>query len=172
MGLTASRKISRKAPMKGVKAIGFAPYLSSDPVVSTATGVIVLPENITDAPSIARVEVKATGNNIVDTGTFDEATRTNEYVAVNTFFVPGNDVAFRNKIQEYAGILCTFFIEDYNGNVYVQGAKNGCDVMTLVSGTDQQGFTVTVNSKEADAMYLLASTAVTEYIAAQLPLEA
>ena len=89
MGLTKSRLISRAAPMKGVKAIGFAPFLASDPVMNTVTGVVDLP--VTIAPlvptgTIARVEVKATGNNIVDTGTFDEATRTNEYVAVNTFF--------------------------------------------------------------------------------------
>ena len=115
--------------MKGVKAIGFAPFLASDPVMNTVTGVVDLP--LTIAPlvptgTIARVEVKATGNNIVDTGTFDEATRTNEYVAVNTFFIPGIDIELRNQIQGYAGILQTIFIEDYNDkfkrsrtNVYV-----------------------------------------------------
>lgn len=164
MGLTTSRLISRAAPMKGVKAIGFAPFLASDPVVNTATGVIILPVGMTTPPAIARVEVKATGNNIVDTGTFDEATRTNEYVAVNTFFIPGIDIELRNQIQGYAGILQTIFIEDYNGKIYVQGAKNGCDVMTLVSGTDSQGFAVTINSKEAEAMYELAEAGKADYL--------
>lgn len=169
MGLTKSRLISRLAPMKGVKAIGFAPFLASDPVMNTVTGVVDLPAIMT-ANSIARVGVKATGNNIVDTGTFDEATRTNEYVAVNTFFIPGIDIELRNQIQGYAGILQTIFIEDYNGKIYVQGAKNGCDVMTLANGTDTQGFSVTINSKEAEPMYQLASAAVTEYLAALMPL--
>jgi hypothetical protein len=133
MGLTNSRTISRKGPMKGVKAIGFAPFLASDPVVNTATGVIVLPTNIPSTSGIARVEVKATGNNIVDTGTFDEATRTTEFVAVNTFFIPGIDLELRTQIQGMDGILQTIFIEDYNGKIYVQGAKNGCDVMTLIN---------------------------------------
>ena len=173
MGLTKSRLISRLAPMKGVKAIGFAPFLASDPVMNTVTGVVDLPMTI--APlvptgTIARVEVKATGNNIVDTGTFDEATRTNEYVAVNTFFIPGIDIELRNQIQGYAGILQTIFIEDYNGKIYVQGAKNGCDVMTLANGTDTQGFSVTINSKEAEPMYQLASAAITEYLLALMPL--
>lgn len=168
MGLTTSRLISRAAPMKGVKAIGFAPFLASDPVVNTATGVIILPVGMTTPPAIARVEVKATGNNIVDTGTFDEATRTNEYVAVNTFFIPGIDIELRNQIQGYAGILQTIFIEDYNGKIYVQGAKNGCDVMTLVSGTDSQGFAVTINSKEAEAMYELAEAGKEDYFAGLL----
>lgn len=168
MGLTKSRLISRAAPMKGVKAIGFAPFLASDPVVNTATGVIILPVGMTTPPAIARVEVKATGNNIVDTGTFDEATRTNEYVAVNTFFIPGIDIELRNQIQGYAGILQTIFIEDYNGKIYVQGAKNGCDVMILVNGTDSQGFAVTINSKEAEAMYELAEAGKADYFAGLL----
>jgi len=173
MGLTKSRLISRLAPMKGGKAIGFAPFLASDPVINTVTGVVDLPETIAPVVptgTIARVEVKATGNNIVDTGTFDEATRTNEYVAVNTFFIPGIDIELRNQIQGYAGILQTIFIEDYNGKIYVQGAKNGCDVMTLANGTDSQGFSVTINSKEAEPMYMLTSTAVADYTAALMPI--
>ena len=163
MGLTKSRIVSRQAPMKGVKAIGIAPYLASDPVVNTLTGVVVLPANITTVPSIARLEVKATGNNIVETGTFDEATRTNEYVGVNTFFVPGNDRALRNELQGNNGILKTVFIEDYNGKIYCLGSKNGCDIMTIVGGSDSQGFTITINSKEAELMYELASAGVADY---------
>lgn len=169
MTFLKSRLISRKAPMKGVKAVSFAPYLAADPVVNTATGVVTLPVGITTPASIARIEVKATGNNIIDTGTFDEATRTNEYVAVNTFFVPGNDLTLRNQVQGYAGILQTVFIEDYNGVIYVAGSQNGCDVMTLVGSSDTQGFTFTVNSKEIDMMYMLAPAGVTAYRAALLP---
>jgi len=169
MGLTKSRIISRQAPMKGVKTIGIARYLASAPVVNTLTGVLVLPTHITTAPSIARLEVKATGNNIVETGTFDEATRTNEYVGVNTFFVPGNDIALRNELQGNSGILKTVFIEDYNGKVYCLGAKNGCDIMTIVGGSDSQGFTLTINSKEAEMMYELATTGVEDYVDSILP---
>lgn len=169
MGLTTSRLLSRKAPMKGVKAVGFAPFLSSDPVVNTPTGVIDLPTHMTTPPAIARVEVKATGNNIVETGAFDEATRTNEYVGVNTFFIPGNDLKLRNEIQTDSGFLKTIFIEDYNGKIYVLGSQNGCDVMTIVGGSDSQGFTVTINSKETELMYELAAAGVTAYLAALLP---
>ena len=169
MGLTKSRIISRQAPMKGVKAVGIAPYLASAPVVSTLTGVIALPTHITTPASIARLEVKATGNNIVETGTFDEATRTNEYVGVNTFFVPGNDIALRNELQGNSGILKTVFIEDYNGKVYCLGAKNGCDIMTIVGGSDSQGFTLTINSKEAEMMYELAATGLEDYLDSILP---
>ena len=88
MGFTKSRIISRTAPMKGVKAIGLAPYSANDLPVNTATGVIDIPNSMNGL--IARIEVKATGNNIVETGTFDEATRTMEYVGVNTFFIAGN----------------------------------------------------------------------------------
>jgi hypothetical protein len=168
MGLTTSRKVSRSAPMKGVKAIAFAPYDSSDLVVNTVTGVIALPAVMTTPPAIARVEVKATGNNVLDTGTFDEATRTIEYVGVNTFFIPGIDIELRNEIQSYAGHLVTMFIEDYNGKFYCLGSQNGCDVMTLVNGTDSQGFQVTVNSKEAEPMYEVTGAGITEYQSALL----
>jgi hypothetical protein len=116
--------------MKGVRAIGIAPYLASAPVVNTVTGVIALPSHISTGTTIARFEVKATGNNVIETGTFDEATRTNEFVGVNTFFIPGNDVELRNELQGNNGILKTVFIEDYNGKIYCLGAKNGCDIMT------------------------------------------
>jgi hypothetical protein len=152
--------------MKGVKAVSFAPFLASDPVVNTATGVVVLPAAIPASAGIARVEVRATGNNILDTGTFDEATRTTEFVAVNTFFIPGIDLVLRNQIQGMDGILQTIFIEDYNGKIYVQGAKNGCDVMSLINGTDSQGFAVTINSKENEAMFELAPEGIVLYDAA------
>lgn len=167
---TNSRKVSRKAPMKGVKAIGIASYLSSDPVTNTPTGVLELPASLKTA-KIARIEVRATGNNILDTGTFDEATRTNEYVAVNTFFVPGIDDKLRNSVQGYAGILTTVFIEDYNGKIYVAGSNNGCDIMTNAFGTDTQGFSLTINSRELDPMYSLSSDAIEEYNTALMPLE-
>jgi hypothetical protein len=169
MGLTKSRPLSRKAPMKGVKAIGIAPYTPGDLVTNTSTGVLELPASM-GAATIARVEVKATGNNIVETGTFDEATRTIEYVGVNTFFIPGNDDPLRTEIQTYAGFLKTIFVEDYNGKIFCLGSQNGCDVMTLVTGSDSQGWTVTINSKELDAAYVLTSTAVTDYTAALMPI--
>ncbi len=170
MGLTKSRVVSRTAPMKGVKAIAFAPYDPSDLVENTPIGVVALPAVMTTPPAIARVGVKATGNNVVDTGTFDEATRTIEYVGVNTFFIPGNDISLRNEMQTYAGILTTTFVEDYNGKVYIGGSQNGCDVMTLVSGTDNQGFQVTVNWKEKEPMYELTGAGLVAYQAAILPL--
>lgn len=151
--------------MKGVKAIGIAPYLASDTVQNTTTGVVELPASM-GAGTIARIEVKASGNNIVETGTFDEATRTNEYVGVNTFFVPGNDVALRNELQGNSGILKTVFIEDYNGKYYALGSQNGCDIMTIVGGSDSQGFTITINSKEKELMYELTAPAIADYTAA------
>jgi hypothetical protein len=155
--------------MKGIKAVSFAPFLASTPVVNTLAGVVALPA-IMGALSIARVEVRSTANNLIETGTFDEATRTNEYVGVNTFFIPGNDLTLRNEIQTDLGILKTIFIEDYNGVIRVLGSLNGCDVMTLVSGSDSQGFTVTINSKEIDLAYTLAPSGVTAYNAALLPI--
>ena len=104
-----------------------------------------------------------------ETGTFDEATRTNEYVGVNTFFIPGNDDDLRTEIQTDSGFLKTVFIEDYNGKIYVLGSQNGCDIMTIVGGSDSQGFTITINSKELELMYVLAAGGVTDYQSAILP---
>lgn len=155
--------------MKGVKAIGLAPFTPGDLVINAPTGVASLPDSMTTLPSIVRLEVKATGNSVVDTGTFDEATRTIEYVGVNKFFIPGNDDELRNEIQTDAGFLKTVFVEDYNGKIYVLGSQNGCDIMVLEWSTDLQGFNVTINSKEAEAMYVLAAGGVTDYQAALLP---
>jgi len=168
MSLTKSRLVSRKAPMKGIKSVFFAPYLASTPVVNTVIGVVALPA-IINALSVTKVEVKALGNNIVETSTFDEATRTNEIVGVLTFFVNGNDLSLRNEITTDSGILKTIFVEDYNGIIRVLGSQNGCDVMTLVSGSDLQGFTVTINSKEVDLAFTLAPLGVIALNAALLP---
>lgn len=161
-----SRKISRKAPMKGVKAIGLVLFKNNDLVVNTSNGVITLPASMTTPPAIVRLEVKATGNNFVETGTFDEATRTTEYAGVNTFFIAGNDLALRNQVQGNDGFLQVVFIEDYNGKIHVAGSQNGADVVTVVGGTDSQGWMITINSKEAEAAYELAAAGITAYRAA------
>lgn len=160
MAFTTSRTVSRKAPMKGVKAIGLVLFDPDDLVVNTVTGVLVLPAAFT---SITRLEVRATGNNFVETGTFDEATRTTEYVGVNTFFVPGIDISLRNEVQGNDGFLQVVFIEDYNNKVYVAGSQNGADIMTIVGSTDTQGFALTVNSKESTPMFELSEAAITAY---------
>lgn len=168
MGITKSRKVSREAPMKGIKAIGIAPYVDSDLVVNTVTGVVELPNSMTTPAAIARFECRATGNNLVETGTFDEATRTNEYVGVNTFFIPGNDDELRNQLEGNAGFLKVVFVEDFNGKIRVLGSQNGCYIMTIVGGTDTQGFTVTINSKELDLAYSLTPAGITDYRSAIL----
>lgn len=160
MAFSNSRNISRKAPMKGVKAIGLALFDPEDLIANTGTGVIALPASML---SVTRLEVKATGNNFVETGTFDEATRTMEYVGVNTFFLAGNDLALRNAVQGNDGYLQVVFIEDYNGKIYVAGSQNGADIATVVGGSDSQGFTVTINSKEAEPAYELGAAGITAY---------
>jgi len=163
MGLTNSRIVSRTAPMKGVKAVSFGNFLASTPVVNTATGVIALPDNIS---AIQRVNVKATGNNSLDPGVFDPETRTSEYAAVLSFFIPGNDDTLRKEIQTFSGFLQTIFIEDYNGKIYVLGSKNGCELVSYGFSSDKQGWDIVINSKEAEAMYVLAAAGVTAYLAA------
>jgi hypothetical protein len=153
--------------MKGIKAIGIAPYDALNLPVNTATGVIDIPDHMVG--KIARIEVKASGNNIVETGTFDEATRTMEYVGVNTFFVPDTNENLRAEIQTLAGFLCTIYVEDYNGKVRILGSQNGCDIMTVVGGTDVQGFTLTINSKEKEMAYTVTGAGIAEYKGAFLP---
>lgn len=163
MAITKSRKVSRLSPMKGIKAIGIAPYVDNDLVVNAVTGVVELPNSMITPAAIARYEVRATGNNLVETGTLDEATRTHEYVGVNTFFIPGNDDELRKEMQGNDGLLKVVFIEDYNGTVRVLGSQNGCDLMTILTGTDSQGFTLTINSKELDLAYSLTPAGITDY---------
>jgi len=168
--LTGSRSISRCAPMKGIKSIGFAKYDGSNLIVNTTTGVVALPAYLKTPPSIARFEVKATGNKFDDTGTFDEATRTNEFVGVNTVFIPGNDIALRNAMMAFNGSLWLTFIEDYNGKVFVFGSGNGADITTVVNSSDTQGWTVTVQSKERNTAFEITGTGITDYLAAIMPI--
>jgi hypothetical protein len=170
MGLTKSRNISRTAPMKGIKAIGIAPFTVGDVVVNTATGVLVLPLSMTTVPTIARLEVRASGNKIDDNGALDKETRTSEFIGALSFFVPGNDDVLRKEIQGYAGILKTVFIEDYNGTVRCLGSQNGCDILTTSFSSDTQGWTITIDSREVEAAYSLTALAIADYVDAQLPL--
>ena len=86
-----------------------------------------------------------------------------EYVNVLTFFIPGNDIELSNELDGIAGNLKTVFIEDFNGKIYALGSKNGCDIMTVTGGSDSQGYTITINSKEVEKMYTLAAGGVTDY---------
>lgn len=170
--LTASRKLPGTAPMKGLKAIGFAPYDSLDLIDNSETGVVALPSSIT-APvggSIARFEVKATSNVFTETGTFDaEATRTNEYVGSLTVAIPGNDLGLTNIVGKLVGQRWVVFMEDYNGKIHVAGSQNGAEVPSAVFSTDAQGYTLTISTREKDLKYEVTGLGVTAYTTALLP---
>jgi hypothetical protein len=168
--LTKSRKLPCAAPMKGIKAVSFGVYNSTNLIANTPTGVIALPTIYTTPPSVARFEVKATANVFTETGTFDfEASRTNEYVGALTVLIPGNDLALTKTIQTLVGQLWVVFLEDYNGKVHVVGSQNGTDVSSAVYSSDTQGYTLTISTKERELKYELTGAGLVDYAESLLP---
>jgi hypothetical protein len=77
---------------------------------------------------IARVEVRATGNNYLDTGTFDEATYNGICRAKLSLY--GIDFS-QERIQGMDGILQTILLRTTTVKFMCKAQKNA-DVMTLI----------------------------------------
>lgn len=162
--LTASRKKSGFVKAKGIKAISFADFVGSDPIVNTATGVLVLPASITD---IYRFEVKNTADNFIETASKDLTTMTGIKAGVGTFALMYCD-RVKNLTDAQAlldGVFNVFF-EHNDGSITVAGCTNGGEIITVVESTDAQGFLFTLNTFEPSFAYTLTEAAVTAYTTA------
>jgi len=176
--LTKSRKLPCFGGMAGVLAIGIGVYSSSNRVATTATGVVSIATQF-PALSIARVELKNTTSNYLETAT---AGGDNRSVSVMgdlpcVFNVPvGGDIDTAKFIKEIMKGEVVVFIEKKDGTIVVAGSQIGGQFITVTDQTggaigDLNGYTATLHTEEPSFSreYLLTAPAIVEYTAALMP---
>lgn len=176
--LTKSRKLPCFSGMAGVLAIGIGSYDSANRVVTTSTGVTTI---ATQFPllSIARVELKNTTTNYLETAT---AGGDNRSISVMgdipcVFNVPaGGDINTALFIKELLKGEVVLFIEKKDGTIVVAGSQMGAQAITVTDQTggaigDLNGYTVTFHTEEPSFSreYLLTAPAIVQYTAALMP---
>lgn len=142
------RSLPCKSAVGGLKNIYFAPYSTVTAGLTPSSGSITL--NQTE--SFYKYEIK--GNSSLETAinssrengtTFYESTLN----ATLTFL----DVATQEQIKLLAHGRPQIVVEDYNGNFFLIGKDNGCEVTggTIVTGAamgDLSGFTLVLTAQE------------------------
>lgn len=142
------RSLPCKSAVGGLKNIYFAPYSTVTAGLTPSSGSVTL--NQTE--SFYKYEIK--GNSSLETAinssrengtTFYESTLN----ATLTFL----DVATQEQIKLLAHGRPQIVVEDYNGNFFLIGKENGCEVTggTIVTGAamgDLSGFTLVLTAQE------------------------
>lgn len=147
--ITAGRLLGCKAGRGGIKNIFFANYDNYEFVVSA--------QEVTSLGSLSEVfqyEVKATVNNLTETGTASDDA--GNFVNMQSLAVTLPRMSA--DLQAQVKLICAgrpiVFVEDYNGNILVVGLTAGtssnCTKVTGGAAADLNGFTLTVTGEESD----------------------
>lgn len=176
--LTKSRKLPCFSSISGVAAIGIGVYDSANRVVTTPTGVISLDSQF-PALSIARVELKNTTTNYLETATTGGDNRSTSVMGdiPCVFNVPvGGDIDTAKFIKEVMKGEVVLFIEKKDGSIVCAGSQLGAQAITVTDQTggaigDLNGYTVTFHTEEPSFSreYLLTAPALVDYAAALMP---
>jgi len=176
--LTKSRKLACFSGMAGVQAIGIGAYDAANKVVTTATGVIDL-ATMFPASSIARIELKNTTTNYLETATVGIDNRSVGVVGdiPCVFNVPvGGDLETAKFVKELLKGEFVLFIEKKDGTIVVAGSQLGAHVATATDQTggaitDLNGYTVTIHTEEPSFSreYLVTGAGLVDYAAALMP---
>ena len=157
--LSKGRRLPCRGGNGGFKAVGFLPW--SEGLVSGTNGeVATLSGSIAD---IYRYELKNAGNTYSEAITADAEARTVLYDGTLNVVLHKLDLDTRNEIKMLAMGELVVFVETYNGDILVVGAKNGANLTAGTSETggakaDFFGNKLTFMSQE-DEPYLRLSTA-------------
>lgn len=81
---------------------------------------------------------KESGSNYAETMTGNVQAGTTQYEQILTMIFKKNQVAKRNEAAILAASETIAVIEDNNGDIFVYGLENGCDVTTDVSASGAQ----------------------------------
>lgn len=155
--ITKGRKLACKDNRIGIKMVDFAVYNSAGFTVS-AQEVATLPTWLED---VYRYEVKATGNNLVETSTTDMEKRTVEIKQVLSLAL--QKMSKESEVELLAMIYSTLvaFVHDYNGNVYAVGIYTGLDASSSTKSTDDGGYKITLEAVDTKYSPFLSSSAIT-----------
>ena len=148
--LTSGRLLNCTDRIGGAKRIYFANF-DVDKVYQWAETA----KEITDTPtlSVYRYDLQRGSGGALETVTKDIVNGTRFYEVSGDFTLQGVDKSMQSELDLLTASKLWIMVEDYNGNVFLYGKENGCDIMggTVNTGTsegDLNGYTLTIMGKE------------------------
>ena len=155
--ITNGRALPCKSSVGGLKAIYFSDFDTDIADLSDSAGTITL----AGTETFYKYEIK--GNSSLDTvinssrengSTFYESTLSATFTTL--------DVATQEQIKLLAAGRGQVVVEDYNGNAFLIGKDNGCEVTggSIATGAamgDLSGFTLTLVAQETAPPFFLAA---------------
>lgn len=142
------RSLPCKSAVGGLKNIFFGPYSTVTAGLNPSSGSITLNQS----ESFFKYEIK--GNSSLETAiNSSRENGTTFYESTLNVTLTYLDVATQEQIKLLAHGRPQVVVEDYNGNYFLIGKDNGCEVTggTIVSGAamgDLSGFTLVLTAQE------------------------
>ena len=164
--LTTGRSLGCKSSVGGLKAIYFADY-------GTLGDATIVSGEITafaGTPTWFKYEIKG-NSSLENTINSSRENGTTFYTQTLNVTLPILDKATQEEIKILSVSRPHVAIEDYNGNFFLVGLKNGAEVTggTIVSGAamgDLSGFTLTLEGQETAPAYFVVPTVITADVSA------
>ena len=164
--LTTGRSLGCKSSVGGLKAIYFADY-------GTLGEVTIVEGEITVLAGTAewfKYEIKG-NSSLENTINSSRENGSTFYTQTLNVTLPILDKATQEEIKILSVSRPHVAIEDYNGNFFLVGLKNGAEVTggTIVSGAsmgDLSGFTLTLEGQETAPAYFVLPTVITTGVSA------
>jgi len=142
------RVLPCKSSVGGLKSVYFAPYSAVTAALSPSSGSITL----NDAEDFYKYEIK--GNSSLETAiNSSRENGTTFYETTLNLTLTFLDVATQEQIKLLAHGRPQVVVEDYNGNFFLVGKDNGCEVTggSIATGAamgDLSGFTLSLVAQE------------------------
>ena len=164
--LTTGRSLGCKSSVGGLKAIYFADYGTLGEVTIVEGEITVL----AGTPEWFKYEIKG-NSSLENTINSSRENGSTFYTQTLNVTLPILDKATQEEIKILSVSRPHVAIEDYNGNFFLVGLKNGAEVTggTIVSGAamgDLSGFTLTLEGQETAPAYFVLPTVISTGVSA------
>jgi len=165
--LTTGRSLGCKSSVGGLKAIYFADYGTLGEATIVAGEITALAGVTTEW---FKYEIKG-NSSLENTINSSRENGTTFYTQTLNVTLPILDKATQEEIKILSVSRPHVAIEDYNGNFFLVGLKNGAEVTggTIVSGAamgDLSGFTLTLEGQETAPAYFVVPAVITADVSA------
>tara|TARA_B110000503_G_C7160047_1_gene419223 strand:+ start:283 stop:804 length:522 start_codon:yes stop_codon:yes gene_type:complete len=158
--LSTGRTLPCKDSVGGITAVYFADFGT----LGTLTVVAGEVTAIGGTPDLFKYDIKG-NSSLEQTVTASRENGTSFYEQTLNLTLTKLDLATQQELVKIVQARPHVFVEDYNGNYFLVGAKNGADVSggTIVTGAamgDLSGFTLTLAASESLPAYFVTASIV------------
>jgi hypothetical protein len=164
--ITSGRKVPCKSAVGGIKNIYFADYGTLGAAVIVAGEITTLG----GTPDWYKFEVK--GNSSLETAiNSSRENGTTFYESTLTMSLTFQDKATQEQLKLITHARPHISVEDYNGNFFLLGLENGCEVNggSIATGAamgDLSGYSLTIVAQETAPPYFVVPATITADVSA------